>query len=109
MSWLVRALCEDIARWAYAEDDCRGRFWEGRFTSVPLLDQAALIACMAYVDLNPIRARMSDRPEASARTAIQNRIQARQLHRVSARVAERTVAPAASVTQHAAVDPGKRS
>ena len=55
-------------------------------------------------DLNPIRARIAVRPEASACTAIHNRIRARQLHRVPARIAERTVALAASVTQHAVVD-----
>lgn len=103
VSWLMRALCEDIARRANAEDDCTGRFWEGRFTSVPLLDQAALIACMAYVDLNPIRAKIADRPEASARTAIHIRIRARQKHRALVRITERTVARAASVTQHTAV------
>jgi hypothetical protein len=77
LPWFMRALCEEIARRANVEDDCTGRFWEGRYTSVPLLDQAALVACMAYVDLNPIRAKQADRPEASLYTGVRQRIAAR--------------------------------
>jgi hypothetical protein len=36
---------------------------------------------MAYVDLNPIRARLADRPEASDYTSVQDRCLARQAHR----------------------------
>ncbi len=52
-----------------------------RFQSVPLLDQAAIVSCMAYVDLNPIRAKMASTPEASEHTGVQQRILSRQSFR----------------------------
>jgi len=74
ISWYMRILNEHIAREANREDGVTGRFWEGRFKSQALLDEQAIIACMAYVDLNPVRAGITNTPETSDYTSIQARM-----------------------------------
>jgi len=94
LSWFMRCLSEPIAWAANREDICRGRFWEGRFRCQVLLDQTAVIAAMAYVDLNPVRAEICETLEDSAHTSARLRI-----HEIAqdAPAAARPLAPIAGI------------
>jgi hypothetical protein len=74
ISWFMRALSEPIARMANRQDECTGRFWEGRFKAQRITDEAGLLACAMYVDLNPVRAAMAESPDQSQHTSAYDRI-----------------------------------
>lgn len=76
LSCFMGRMDEFIARKANREDDCKGRFWEGRFKCKLLMDEAALFTCMMYVDLNAIRAGEAKTPEESRYTSAYDRIKA---------------------------------
>ena len=76
ISWFMKLLNEYVARRANKEDECKGYFWERRFHSQAILDDKALASVMAYVDLNPIRARIATTLEGSSYTTIQYRLNA---------------------------------
>jgi len=77
LSWYMRFLNHPIACRANLEDGCKGHFWESRFKSHALLDEAAVVACMAYVDLNPVRAKIATKLSECDHTSIKRRLKSR--------------------------------
>ena len=80
LSWFMRYLNEWLARKANQEDGCTGRFWEGRFKSFALLDESAVLASTAYVDLNPVRARITDNVACAPYTSVARRLSEMEEH-----------------------------
>jgi len=73
ISWFMKCLKEPLSRLANRQDQVRGAFFEGRFKSVAILDDEALLAIAAYIDLNPVAAGIAEIPETSNYTSIKMR------------------------------------
>jgi REP element-mobilizing transposase RayT len=74
LSWFMKCLKEPLARMANREENTRGAFFEGRFRSVGILDESALLATCVYIDLNPVAAGIATYPESSPHTSIRERV-----------------------------------
>ena len=86
ISWWMRLLCQHVGQRANRETGEEGKFWQDRFRAVRLLDESAMLACVAYVDLNPIRAELAETIEQSDFTSAQKRLEALLLQTVSAKI-----------------------
>jgi hypothetical protein len=76
----MRYFSQNIACRANREDEVKGHFWESRFGSELIQDQASTLACMVYVDLNPVRAQLAMTPEESDYTGAKERIDDLRIH-----------------------------
>jgi len=63
LSELMRSLQSSFARWYNLTFDRRGRFWGDRFKSTLLENEQAVLDCLLYIELNPVRAGICERPE----------------------------------------------
>jgi hypothetical protein len=75
ISWFMKCLKEPLSRLVNRQEKVRGAFFEGRFKSVAILDEGALLAVGAYIDLNPVAAGMAEAPETSKYTSIKQRVE----------------------------------
>jgi len=63
LSEFVREIKVGFTRYYNRRHNRRGYFWGDRFKSVIVEKGETLINCLAYIDLNPLRAGLVDRPE----------------------------------------------
>ncbi len=75
ISWFMRCLKEPLARLVNKADGRTGAFFEGRFKSIAVLDERALLTCMAYIDLNPVAAGVAGSPESASNTSLCARLE----------------------------------
>ena len=63
---LMKRLSGRQTRLVNRQEGRSGTLWESRYKSSPIQTDAYLLACCRYVELNPVRARMAQRPELYA-------------------------------------------
>jgi len=63
LSEFMREIKVNFARFYNRRHNRRGYFWGDRFKSVIVENGETLINCLAYIDLNPLRAGLVERPE----------------------------------------------
>ncbi len=78
LSCFMQHLKQPFALWANKEDGCTGHFFEKRFYSGALLTREDLLACMGYVDLNPVEAGMANSLKEAQDTSISERLNTQQ-------------------------------
>lgn len=113
ISWWMRILCQKIGTRANREDKEVGKFFQGRFKAVKLLDVESILACSVYVDLNPIRAAIAESIEDSKHTSGKLRFEAKKANidansDVDFFLAPVPIAGAENVKQDSSLANGKR-
>jgi REP element-mobilizing transposase RayT len=74
LGWFMKSLKEPLSRLCNRLDGVKGTFWEARYKSIAILDEEALLATCAYIDLNPVAAGIAETPEKSKHTSIKQRV-----------------------------------
>jgi hypothetical protein len=70
----MKCLKEPLSRLANKQDKTRGTFFEGRFKSIAVIGEEALLTIGVYIDLNPVAAKIAETPETSDYTSIKQRV-----------------------------------
>lgn len=78
LSDLMADVKREMARWFNKRYGRRGPLFAERFSSTVLGDLQAVLDCMLYVDLNPLRAGLVERPEEWKWGALSQRVEGKQ-------------------------------
>lgn len=81
MGQFMKDFKQRVAEVFNREDGAAGAFWEGRYVSIPLEGESQLLACMAYVDLNPHAAGLCERPEDDPHVSLHESVVSREKER----------------------------
>ena len=76
LSEFMREIKLNFTRFYNRRHGRRGYFWGDRFKSVVVEDGNTLINCLAYIDLNPVRAGLVEKPEDYRWSSIGYHVQA---------------------------------
>lgn len=74
VSKLLRVVAARQTRYVNKLENRSGTLWEGRFKASLIDSDAYLLACCRYIDLNPVRAAMVERPEQYEWSSYRQRI-----------------------------------
>jgi REP element-mobilizing transposase RayT len=73
LSEFCRSFKQTFSRWYNKANDRTGYFWGDRFKSLHLENQESILRCCAYIELNPVRAGIVEKPENYRWCSIHNR------------------------------------
>ncbi|MFH1552348.1 MAG: transposase [Candidatus Omnitrophota bacterium] len=62
ISKIMHSINRQYARWHNEHYDKKGHFWENRFYGELIEDDVQLLAVMRYIDLNPVKAGLCEKP-----------------------------------------------
>ncbi len=79
LSEYVKDIKQRFSVWYNRSNNRKGYFWGDRFKSVLIESGEALINCMAYIDLNPVRAGIVNDPESYRWSGVSYRLANREL------------------------------
>lgn len=74
ISEYVKSIKMTFSRWYNKRNDRKGYFWGDRFKSVLVESGEGLLNMLAYIDLNPVRAKICDKPEAYRWSSFSHRL-----------------------------------
>lgn len=63
LALLMKRVAGRQTRYVNKQEGRSGTLWEGRYKSSPIQIETYLLACSRYIELNPVRAKVVDKPE----------------------------------------------